>query len=374
VPHSTLRQAMIRVLAIILFSVLQMGLCKADDPFHFVYENSPGPVSIQIIWLDSDTGNAFLNKQIALKAALEVGTEKYIQEKFKSLSIDYRIEWEVQSEAGIHRLGVAFANLKKDLALDMLDQVLNHNSFAMAQLAAWKKSELYHYNYYRYDSDSLMKWWMTGKEAYYERLKDFDLENLKVKSLSELLGKAQLVSAVGLLPEAEIRNSLSNIIETQARKVGLAKPGQNDLIRPRDKSSSVLGATLATSGNPLLAAVYYEIVTGSVTLKQTRFQPHKTASLWTRNYLVDSSLNAKGFHDAVLVLNDEKLEQVKDMVLTKYLLWLEYNKNQALANAYVELGFWNDEMADQFANEMPSETREQIGRIKWTFYEWRAKP
>lgn len=296
-----------------------------------------------MIWLDNDTGQAFVEKGIWLKAALEGGTMRYNTADFKALSAEYRIKWKVESANGMHRLGLTFVQLKFDLAMDMLNQILNETRYIAKDLILWRKQEIYHYNYYKNDPDSLINWWISGQERYFKTLEKAPLENSN-GPLITILGRPQIVSSLGRIDEIFIKQKLFKIVRTKNKSWTYPSIISTQNERKRNSSNSFLAVKIWDK-NPLQTNYLfskYRLNTYQ-NIESERFSMSRSTGFicFKKNYV------------PIKVLLDMEIDTIlfyKERVLINYYLWLEYNKNEALANAFFALGIWENDMVEKFKN------------------------
>jgi len=262
---------------------------------------------------------------------------------FKALCLDYRIEWEVESQNGVHRLGLTFAQLKFDLAMKMLGQVLNETRYLAKDLLQWRKKEIYHYNYYKNDPDSMLKWWANGQEQYYKTLNKMPFENSN-GALYAILGRPQVISSVGRLNDIFIKQNLFKIVRTKNKTWTYPTVIAAENERRRNSSFSY-SAIKIWNKNPIQANYIFD-----------KYKVNAYNHIESEGFSLSGNIGyfcfEKDFAPKMELLNTE-IDAVlfyKERALINYYLWLEYNKNEALANAYFSLGIWENDIVEKFKN------------------------
>lgn len=327
----------VRLFAILLF-LCPLTMLAQNDSSNFIHVfKKDGPVALQIIWVDNSEPTKFIENGIWLKAALECGTENFKSVEFKALSTDYRFEWEVESANCLHRLGLSFAQLKFELAFELLNEVLNKTAYNEKDLESWKKSEQYDFNYYKNDPDSLIKWWASGFEQYCITLAAIDF-NEAPKNLISLLGHPQIVSSVGRLNDLFVKKELSKIVKTESREPNPRLIKNEDFKRERPSVHSFAAASIQ-SENPIVSHFLTEAVMRN---NERKINAHQFS--WfgcSGSFSIERNIELKTEPEGK---NDDFYWE---RALVAYYLWLEFNKNEALANALFELGFWPNDLDKQ---------------------------
>lgn len=319
------------------------GIRQVDSFKHVHIMKSSGPMSVQILWVDGQKSPSFVEKSIMLQAALYCGTENYKNNTFQSLCRDYKLQWQVESQNGMHRLGLTFSHLQKERAIELLRQVLQHTTYANKDWEVWRKEQLYHYEYYRFDSDSLMKWWITGRRDFYEALEVMAMPR-DGSTLMEALGKPAIISTIGNTVATYFEKELGSFISTTRVEIG-SKDVQEFTKTLEGTSSSGYTALKVTGVNPLESYALYVQIT----------EQNKDVIKLT-NYNWVTSTGWITFHKKT---SKEQIDLAKDLqvefpfsqkTLLNFDLWIEFNKNKALTNAYETLEIWQEPIAQNPEN------------------------
>lgn len=324
------------------FAILFMfvaSLCSGKtDSTNYIHEfKRQGPVSIQILWLSNDSESEFAEEATWLRAAIHGSTKNYSRNDFKALCEDYKIKWQLNSGNGMHRLGLTFAPQQYELATDLLNELLNETSYRIKYIHEWRKQELFTYNYYKNDKDSLLKWWASGKEAYYKSLETKGID-AKGASLIDKLGKPQIISSVGRINEAILFKRLEQIVKTEV------KPNANFSFTIEANTRSIESyylkeALLVKQANPIVTYASCHNM-GSQLTRMVNYWQFSFTNGYGEFYL-NNGIEA-GKADSYI----PKEEDLK-WALIQYDKWLAQNKNEAIANAYFELGIWDKGMIEE---------------------------
>lgn len=310
-----------------------------NDSFRHVHSNtSRGPASIQIIWLDTDTTEAFWTRAIALQASLHCGSKQYPSRVFQKVAEDYRLEWEAESHAGIHRLGLTFAHSQSERAFSLLRDLLVETEYQKDAFKTWRDKELGHFEYYQNDSDSSLVWWMNGKREYYQALKT--RESMSEANLLATLGKPVILSSIGKYGATYFKEQLASYISTRAEVPELSKSLTTQYTQ---SGTSYRGYTgLAIEGvNPLEAHTLYSKVLqenqGQIKLSDFNWATGSGWITFDRDKSVDETAVLQGIENTIPYTKES---------LLAFELWMQLNKNQALVHAYEILELWEESVID----------------------------
>ncbi|MGB0432296.1 MAG: hypothetical protein ACPGLV_17610 [Bacteroidia bacterium] len=325
---------------IFLFVFGNSAHARTDSTNYIHTFKKQGPVSIQILWVSQNAGTAFAEESAWLKASIHGSTENYEYRDFKNLCVDYGIKWQLSSQNGIHRLGVSFAQQQFELATELLDELLNKTSYRTKYINEWRKKQLFNYNYYKNDKDSLLKWWASGKEDYYKYLETNGIE-AKGASLIKKLGLPMVVSSIGRINQALLFKKLNSFIKTTIvnDKISFFKTEFKE--RPISSSFRREGLIIKQF-NPIITCASSRNL-GSTLSRMVNYWEFSFVSGAGSFYLKSgySSGKAKSFIPS---------ESDIKWALIQYENWYQKNKNEALANAYINIGLWNVDYLNEALN------------------------
>ncbi|MFY0673733.1 MAG: hypothetical protein JXQ87_10020 [Bacteroidia bacterium] len=326
-----------RLFSVIFLLAVSLSFGKTDSTNYIHEFKRQGPVSIQLLWISTDAEDEFAEKATWLKAAIHGSTKKHNRNEFKALCEDYKIKWQLKSRNGMHQLGVTFAPQQYELATDLLNEVLNETSYRIKYIHEWRKQELFNFNYYKNDKDSLLKWWASGKEAYYKSLESKGID-AKGASLIDKLGRPQIVSSVGRINDDILFKRLEQIVKTEPN------PSPNfsfdvELKERPSESHYLKEALFVKQANPIVTYASCYNMASQLT-RMVNYWQFSFANSYGEFYL-NNGVDA-GATDSYIP-NDDALK----WALIQYDNWIAKNKNEALANAYFNLGIWDKEMLEQ---------------------------
>lgn len=332
-------------MTVLIALVGSMSLKGQTDSFNHVHTmESNGPASVQVLWIDQEVSRSFVEKSIMLQAALNCGTEHYSNDAFQVLCKSYKLQWEVESHNGIHRLGLTFSHLQKERAIELLEEVLQHTAYTSKDWNAWRKKQLYHYEYYKYDSDSLMKWWITGRKDFYETLEELP-EPMSGSPLMKVLGRPTIISTVSNSTAAYFGAELSKFIST-TNDVTSSKSEPTFTRELKGTSSSAYEGVKIMGVNPVETYILYTQIN-----RENKHVIELSSYNWTtstgwitfkKRATIEQENISKRPHSTIPFSRE---------TLLPFDLWLEFNKNQALTNAYETLEIWQEPMVPTQENK-----------------------
>lgn len=326
-----------RGFAILFLFMASLCFGKTDSTKYIHEFKRQGPLSIQILWLSNNSENAFAEEATWLKAAIHGSTKNYSRNDFTALCEDYKIKWQFNSQNGMHQLGVTFAPQQYELATGLLNELLNETSYRIKYIQEWRKQELFNFNYYKNDKDSLLKWWASGKEAYYKSLETKGID-AKGASLIDKLGRPQIISSVGRINDVILFKRLEQIVKTEA------KPNANFSFTIEANTRSIESyylkeVLLVKQANPIVTyASCHNMATQLA--RMVNYWEFSFVNGYGEFYL-NSGYEA-GKADSFIPTEDDL-----KWALIQYEKWFAKNKNEALANAYFELGVWDKGMIEE---------------------------
>lgn len=317
---------------------------RVDLVHHFKKE---GPVSIQFIWLTKEP-----MPRLWFDAAFHAGTKNYPEYAFQHRAEDYRIEFDISPFNGGFAIGVTFAQSQYRRALDLLNEFMHHNRWKGEALAEWKKKQLFHFQYYRNDPDSLMKWWMNGREADMMRLKALDFSE-EYQTISERLGSPQLVSVVGRIDANQVEKDLSFMVQTVPKAIPEKQPTATPHNRREDLSDAYGVQFTKVHDDQILDHVLYQYFLEqagthlSNCISEDGFASPRVNLVVTAISNPEISLEfdvQETVHGGLVsdMMSGEDFSRLYLEARKAFILWSEFNKNEALYQGLVRLGVWTD--------------------------------
>ena len=306
-----------------------------------------GPVSIQCIWAADSMPYTWF------QAALHSGTKSHPGEEFLHICEDYRIEFELREFNGGYALGVTFALSKLELVLTLLEDLLNQTNWSQKEIKEWKRKELYHYQYYKNDPDSIIKWWMSGREAHYSKLGSLNFDKSS-PVLSLLMGSPQLISVVGRINRSQIEERLSKFIKTAPSSFTPRRSFEAAPYEFREGMKNFYGVQVVKiHTNPLLSHLLYTYsfhqlggASFASVVSDKGFESPRVSMVTAPIENLENSLAFEVEESVRLslvadVLSTQLFNQLYEQASVHFYQWLEYNRNEALYRGLVQAGVWD---------------------------------
>lgn len=306
-----------------------------------------GPISVQCIWSADSMPYTWF------QAALHAGTKSYPGEAFLNACDDYRIEFELREFNGGYALGVTFAQSKYELALTLLEELLIQTDWSNDALTEWKRTERYHFQYYRNDPDSTIKWWMNRKEAHYLNLglMKFDANS---SVLYSHLGRPQLISVVGRINKSQIGDRLSKFIETVPSSFSPRRSFKAAPSEFREGMKNFYGLQVVKiHANPLLSHLLYVYSfhqfggnNFASSVSNIDFESPRVSIVAAPIENTQGSFVVEVQETVHLSLTSNEVshrlfDQLYEAALIYFYRWKEYNRNEALYQGLIEIGVWD---------------------------------